>query len=109
MHDTEPMPAVAATPRTVSEAKPFATIRVRWPTVVSVFAATVALSASLGCAYLHGEIDSLRTELHETRAGIRAAERAADRASIEAEDARTALQTANAGAEPTDPPGPVDP
>ncbi len=96
VNDTEPMPTVVA-------GAPAA----RRPVAFAMAAAwIVALGASFACAYLRGEVVALHAELQTARVAERQARREADRASLDAENARTAL--ANVDAQPTDAPEPAD-
>ena len=104
MDDTEPMATVSApsAPATAKRAA-VAVDRERRVPIGTAVASFGALCALLACAYLHGEVVTLRTELHATRVAAHNAERAADRASLDAENARSALANAMP-AEPTDAP-----
>ncbi len=110
MRDTEPMSAVrrpgaAQPPPATDRSAPRAHAIRQRANVLAACAALIAVAALLACAYLHGEVVTLRAEIRESRLAARAAERAADRATLEAQNARSAL----ANAEPVETPEPPDP
>lgn len=95
------MPAFVPAPEPARTRPTTAAVRFDVSRPVALRAATTLaiVAALLACGYLHGEVVTLRAEVRASRTAALAAERAADRASLDAEHARTAL----ANALPADP------